>query len=146
MRRKRTTEPMAHVAGAATTPNRVVPSSPEPWPLVAFDPALGVHPVFVDLPRVEVVYFRLVVESWEHVAIPRTVQRWSSEDRERCLVVVLVVPDFVEPALRWMARLAAEVDARPVVADAQMLAELRLDLLADSPGDAAGDSLREAGR
>lgn len=146
MRRKRTTETMPDLAASASTPGRAGAASPEPWPLVAFDPALGVHPVFVDLPRAEVVYFRLVVESWEHVAIPRTVQRWSTEDRERCLVVALVVPDFVEPALRWMARLAAEVDARPVVPDAQMLADLRRDLLADSPGDAAGDSLREGGR
>ena len=49
-----------------------------------YDEMLGVHTLFVVVPRAEVVYFRLVVESWEDIAVVRTPST-STQSRARPL-------------------------------------------------------------
>lgn len=94
-----------------------------------FDAALGVYTLFVEVPRAEVVYFRLVVESWEDYAVPRTAERFLEGDRTRSLVVLLAVPDFIEPCLRRLAILCDEIDGQRVPATPEAQAALRSDLL-----------------
>lgn len=94
-----------------------------------YDPVLGVYTLFFVIPRVEVVYFRLIVESWEDCAVPRTMQRFCEDDRTRSLVVVIAVPDFLAPCARRMARLCGEIDGRQVLSTPPLREQLRRDLL-----------------
>jgi hypothetical protein len=94
-----------------------------------YDDVLGVYTIFLDIPRAETVYVRLVVESWEDFAVPRTVERFTSGDPGRSLVVMLTVPDFIEPAARGLARLCAEVGGFQVKSRSDLRESLRRDLL-----------------
>lgn len=113
---------------------RPVPTTEQPLPVVdagpsEYDEALGVYTIFLDIPRAETVYVRLVAESWEDFAVPRTVERFTPADPTRSLVVMLTVPDFVEPAARGMARLCAEVGGFQVKSTPELQGLLRRDLL-----------------
>ena len=112
-------------------------------PATEYDAVLGVYTLFVVVPRSEVVYFRLVVESWEDFAVVRTMQRFYEGDparpakgvRGRSVVVVMAVPDFIEPCARGLARLCAEVDGVRLSSTPELREALRRDLLdADVPG------------
>ena len=102
-----------------------------------YDAVLGVYTLFVVLPRTEVVYFRLVVESWEDFAVVRTMQRFyegksarlGTGDRALSVVVVMAVPDFIEPCARGLLRLCAEVDGVHVSPTPELREALRRDLL-----------------
>lgn len=94
-----------------------------------YDAVLGVYTLFVLVPRAEVVYFRLVVESWEDMAVVRTMQRFCEDDRGRSVVVVMAVPDFIEPCLHGLARLCGEVDGLRVPVTPLLREALRRDLL-----------------
>lgn len=96
-----------------------------------YDAVLGVYTLFVDIPRAETAYLRLVVESWEDFAVPRTLERFTPGDATRSLVVVMTVPDFIEPASRGLARLCAEVGGRQVASRPDLRESLRRDLLGD---------------
>jgi hypothetical protein len=96
-----------------------------------FDAALGVYTLFLDIPRAETSYVRLVVESWEDFAVPRTIERFAGGDPARSVVVVMTVPDFVEPAARGLARLCAEVGGFQVRSRPDLREALRRDLLGD---------------
>ncbi|HXG52225.1 MAG TPA: DUF4911 domain-containing protein [candidate division Zixibacteria bacterium] len=50
-----------------------------------------------------IAYVKFIFESYEHVGIVRTV------DRRRAVIVLLVVPDFVETARRIVASLKSEI-------------------------------------
>jgi len=100
-----------------------------------YDDVLGVYTLFLVVPRVESVYFRLVVESWEDFAVARTMQRFYPGDRTRSLVVVMAVPDFIEPCAKSLARLCAEIDGVPVPTTAELREALRRDLLDPQPPD-----------
>lgn len=113
-----TTEPLVPVA--------VVPVDAGP---AEYDAVLGVYTLFFDIPRAETSYLRLVIESWEDFAVPRTLERFTPGDATRSLVVVMTVPDFVEPAARGLARLCAEVGGRQVASRPDLRASLRRDLL-----------------
>lgn len=95
----------------------------------AYDAALGVYALFVAIPRRETTYFRLVVESWDDYAVPRTVERFCADDPTRSLVVVMAVADFIEPCARRLAILCREVDGRVVLSSTALLESLRRDLL-----------------
>ena len=136
MPRLPTTEGPSQRADAKPGPQRAVAGD-------EYDPVLGVYTLFVLVPRSEVVYFRLVVESWEDFAVVRTVQRFYEGDRlppargvpTRSVVVVLAVPDYIEPCARGLARLCAEVDGIQVPSTTQLREALRRDLLdADATG------------
>ena len=94
-----------------------------------FDPVLGVTTLFVEIPRVETVYFRLAVESWEDYGVARTIERFRGPDRRQTLIVVMVAPDYVGPASRSLARLLAEVDGRQVASTDALREVLRRDLV-----------------
>lgn len=96
-----------------------------------YDAVLGVYTLFVDIPRSETAYARLVVESWEDFAVPRTIERFTPGDSKRSLVVVMTVPDFVIPAAAALARLCAEVGGFQVPSRPDLREALRRDLLGD---------------
>lgn len=96
---------------------------------------LGVYTIFFDIPRFEVVYFRLVIESWEDGAVARTMEPFREGDRTRTLVVALVVPDFLEACLRRLARLCAEIDGVQVPGTPALHEALRVDLSARPADD-----------
>jgi hypothetical protein len=100
---------------------------------------LGVYTFFFDIPRFEVVYFRLVLESWEDGAVARTIERCYQGDATRSLVVALVVPDFLEPCVRRLSRLCAEIDGAQVPSTAALHEALRADLTGEAAGPEAID-------
>ena len=120
-------------------PARPIRSDASPCVIVADDaelaPDLGVYTIFLDIPRFETVYFRLVLESWEDGAVARTIHRRLETDRTRSLVVALVVPDYLEPCLRRMGRLCAEMDGRQVRSTPELQAALRAELVDPVPSD-----------
>jgi hypothetical protein len=61
-----------------------------------------VVPIFLALPPREIAYVKFVFESYEGVAVVRTL------DRRAALLVVLAAPDFEADARRVVAALAAE--------------------------------------
>jgi len=129
-----------------TTEDRVAPQDlsavpersavPDP---AEYDALLGIYTLYALVPRAEVVYFRLVVESWEDMAVVRTMQRFSEQDRGRSVVVVMAVPDYIGPCLGGLARLCAEVDAARIPVTPLLREALRRDLLdADDAGNPGG--------
>lgn len=119
-----------------------------PVPIVCdaneLDEVLGVYTLFLVIPRAEAAYFQVVVESWENVAVARTVRRFWSDERDapppgrrprgapsRCLVVAVAVPDFAETSARRLSRLCAEVGGEQVRTTPEMREALRRDLLDD---------------
>jgi hypothetical protein len=94
-----------------------------------YDDMLGVYALFLVVPRADVVYVRLVVESWEDFAVPRTMDRFHEGDRARQVVVVLAVPDFIGPCARRLARLCEETGAVPLASTPALREALRRDLL-----------------
>ena len=93
-----------------------------------YDEKLGVYTLFVEIPRSEIVFFHLVVESWEDLAVARTMERYSEGDRTRAVVVVLAVPDFIDETLRRLERLMGDAGACRVDAPAALRDALRRDL------------------
>ena len=67
-----------------------------------------VVPVFLLVPRAEIGYVKFIFESYEGLAVLRTI------DRQRGLLVVLAVPDGMEQVRRVVEALAEEIDAREV--------------------------------
>ena len=76
--------------------------------LPPLDPALGAHALFVSVARAEVIYFKVLLVSFEGVAAYRT------QDPEhvpgRALIAVLVAPDFADDAAAIVAEAAAAAD------------------------------------
>jgi hypothetical protein len=88
-------------------------------PLPPLDPRLGVHVVFVSVPREEVIFVKVLLESFEGVAAYRT---QNAEHRPgRALIAVLAPPDFVADTRSILAEL---VDTAGVIAHAPTPAEL----------------------
>jgi hypothetical protein len=107
---------------AATGPVTIVADEAE------LDAELGVYTLFFLIPRAEVVYFRLVLESWEDGAVARTIDRFHEGDRSRSVVVAIVVPDFLDPCVRRLARLCEEIDGVPVRTTPRLREALRAGL------------------
>jgi hypothetical protein len=63
---------------------------------------LDVVPIRLRVPRHEIAYVKFVIESYEGVAVTRTV------DPRAAVVVALVAPDFLVDARRIVSALAAE--------------------------------------
>ena len=61
-----------------------------------------VFPIYLRLPPHEIAYVKFVFESYETVAVVRTL------DRRAATLVVLVVPDFADAARAAIAALVAE--------------------------------------
>jgi hypothetical protein len=61
-----------------------------------------VVPILLRVPRHEIAYVKFVIESYEGVAVTRTI------DPRAAVVVALVAPDFLADARRIVSALAAE--------------------------------------
>jgi hypothetical protein len=85
-----------------------------------------VEPLFLHAPREEIAYVKFVFESYEDVAVTRTL------DRHAALLVLLVVPDFLPQARTIVRALADEAGCREVERPPGFA-----DLLGDEPAPAA---------
>ena len=98
-------------------------------PLPPLDPRLELHPLFFALPPDDVNYVKIIFESYECFGVVRT------QDTEYAagyvLLVLLLVPDFIGPALEVTRELAAQVDMTFPTPTRAMLEELRCDLLGE---------------
>lgn len=70
--------------------------------------AADVEPIFLAVPREEIAYVKFVFESYEGVAVTRTL------DRRAALLAILVAPDFVPVARAVVDALASEIGCREV--------------------------------
>jgi hypothetical protein len=71
-------------------------------------PATDVHPIFLRVPRAEIGYVKFIFESYEDVAVTRTL------DRRAATLALLVAPDFLPHARAIVASLAAELPCREI--------------------------------
>jgi len=62
-----------------------------------------VVPIFLRVPRVEIGYVKFLFESYEGIAVLRTL------DRHEAVLVVLAVPDFLADTERVLDALAREI-------------------------------------
>ncbi len=86
-----------------------------------------VEPIFLRVPRQEIAYVKFVFESYEGVAVTRTL------DRHAALLAVLVAPDFLPLARAIVAALAAEMPCHEIARPAGLD-----DLLMDEPAPSKG--------
>jgi Domain of unknown function (DUF4911) len=86
--------------------------------------APDIVPVVLRVPRRDVAYVKFVFESYEGVAVTRTL------DRHAAHVVVLVAPDFLADARRVVEALRAEG-----VCEELAVGEFEGDWLGPDPGD-----------
>ena len=81
-----------------------------------------VEPIFLCVPRQEIAYVKFIFESYEGVAVTRTL------DRHTALLALLVAPDFLPTARLVVAALADEIPCHEIPRP-----EGCVDLLADEP-------------
>jgi hypothetical protein len=84
-------------------------------------------PIFVRVPREEIGYVKFIFESYEDVAVTRTLDRRAGD------LVLLVAPDFIDTARAIVASLAAELPCREIPRPVACV-----DLLADEPEPSKG--------
>jgi hypothetical protein len=85
---------------------------------------IDIVPIRLHVPRREIAYVKFVIESYEGVAVTRTL------DRDAAVVVVLVAPDFLDDARRIVRALEAEGACREI----ETPAGLAVDWLGREPG------------
>jgi len=88
-----------------------------------------VEPIFLSVPREEIAYVKFVFESYEGVAVTRTL------DRRAALLAILVAPDFLPTARAVVAALVSEIPCHEIPRPAGYD-----DLLADEPAPSKGAS------
>jgi hypothetical protein len=64
--------------------------------------SIDIVPIYLRVPRHEIAYVKFVIESYEGIAVTRTL------DRHAATVVVLAAPDLVDDARRIIAALEGE--------------------------------------
>ena len=84
-----------------------------------------VEAIFLHVPREEIAYVKFVVESYDGVAVTRTLDRFAA------VMALLIAPDFVPQAGAIVAGLATEAGCREIPRPAGCV-----DLLADEPSPA----------
>ncbi|HYC55568.1 MAG TPA: hypothetical protein VEL28_11610 [Candidatus Binatia bacterium] len=90
------------------------------------DGELGVYTLFFAVPRYEIVFFKLVIESYEGLASGRSMNRRpQDEESEQVLEVVLAVPDLIEDTRRMLSWLASATAAEQVASTPELREELR---------------------
>jgi uncharacterized protein DUF4911 len=72
------------------------------------DAVPDVVPIFLAVPRREIAYVKFVVESYDGVAVTRTI------DRHAAVLVLLVAPDFLPTARAIVAALERDAGVRVV--------------------------------
>jgi hypothetical protein len=95
-------------------------------PLPSLDARLGAHVIFVSVPREEVLFVKVLLESYEGIAAYRT------QDAEhvpgRALIAVLTPPDFVEDARRVLGEMGDSADLTAHAPTTQEIERLYADL------------------
>ena len=81
-----------------------------------------VEAIFLQVPREEIAYVKFVVESYDGIAVTRTL------DRHAAVMALLIAPDFVPQARAIVAALATEAGCREIPRPAGCV-----DLLSDEP-------------
>jgi len=81
-----------------------------------------VEVLLLEVPRAEIAYVKFIFESYEGVAVTRTL------DRYRALLVLLIAPDFLSVARAIVAGLEADLGCRIVPRP-----DTLLDVLDDAP-------------
>lgn len=96
-------------------------------PLTPLDPRLGVHVLFISVPREEVIFVKVLLESFEGVAAYRT------QDAEhvpgRALIAVLAPADFVADTRKILAEILESADVVVHMPTPEDLETLYSDLL-----------------
>ena len=100
------------------------------------DPRLGACVVFVSIPRAEVIFFKVLLESYEGVAAYRTQN--PEHVPGRALVAVLVAPDFAADAAEILAEMRASAGIEPHAASRTDL-ETLYAVLADSESESESE-------
>ena len=95
-------------------------------PLPPLDPRLGVHVIFVSVPRAEVIFVKVLLESFEGVAAYRTQN--AEHVPGRALIAVLAPPDFVDDTRRILAEIVETADVVAYAPTAADLTKLYADL------------------
>ncbi len=91
--------------------------------------AADVEAIFLRVPREEIAYVKFVFESYEGVAVTRTL------DRRDGIIALLVAPDFLPVARAVVAALVRELPCREIPRPAGVV-----DLLADDLERPKGES------
>jgi hypothetical protein len=93
------------------------------------DPELGVHPVFLSVPRADLIYLKILLESFEGIGVMRSEEPFYGSGR--ALVVLLIVPDSAADAVNLLNEACEVTDLalEPVARD--RLKRLRKDLLGE---------------
>jgi Domain of unknown function (DUF4911) len=71
-------------------------------------PSSEVVPIVLRVPRAEIAYVKFVFESYEGIAVVRTLDRYEAR------VVILAVPDFLADARAVVAGLVAEAGCEEI--------------------------------
>jgi hypothetical protein len=90
------------------------------------DDRLGLCALFVSAPRRHLAYIKVLLESYEGVGVARTERRFHTDDR--ALLVLLLVPDFLDVAARLVALFEDEVGLRVEDVGEKLREKLRSDL------------------
>jgi len=96
-------------------------------PLTPLDPRLGVHVLFISVPREEVIFVKVLLESFEGVAAYRT------QDAEhlpgRALIAVLAPSDFVTDTRKILSEIIESANVVVHASTPEDLETLYSDLL-----------------
>ena len=81
------------------------------------DPELGVHPVFLSVPRADLIYIKILLESFEGIGVMRSEEPFYCPGR--ALIVLLIVPDSVAYAVKLLneARGVTDLGLEPVAGE-----------------------------
>lgn len=97
------------------------------------DPELGLCACFVSAPRRHLTYIKVLLESYEGVGVARSEEPFF--DGERALLVLLLVPDFLDAAVGLIEHLESAVGLRRESVEPSRLDRLRADLLGELERD-----------
>lgn len=95
----------------------------------SYDAALGLHAVFIEMVRPESVHLKLVLETYEGIAVVRNVEPDSGGNQVR--QVLLIVGDFVSVAEDVLGEFDIEVPLRLLEPTEAMREDLRRQLLGE---------------
>lgn len=76
------------------------------------EPTTSIHAIYLRVRRVDIALVKFLFESYEEIAIVRTL------DRHAAIIVVLVVPDFLPVARGVLEALRTQIDCVEVAAPA----------------------------
>ncbi len=144
--------------GPPTSPAPAEDATPIRAGDLLFDERMGVHTVFLSVPRREWVYVKCLVETYEGLGVTRTLERRATDgvvrgrglsecsapgDAEALdagievgedLMVLMAVPDMVEETVSVLNYLADEASLRLVYPNEAYRAKFRADLLVELEG------------